>query len=152
MENKFAVVETESYPVLAIRTVTAVGSLPQIIGQAYHAIMAYLEELGEEPAEMPYTAYFNMDMEHLEVEMGFPVGKALPGRGEIQAGEIPAGKKATTIYKGPYQGMEPVYRDLTQWIQDNGYQPSGVVYEFYYNSPDEVPESELMTKIVFLLK
>jgi hypothetical protein len=30
--------------------------------------------------------------------------------------------------------------------------PAGVVYEYYYNSPMEVPESELLTKIEFVLK
>ena len=52
-------------------------------------------------------------------------------------------------FKGPYKEMEPVYNAMMQWIQENGYTPTGTAYEFYYNSPLEVPESELLTKIVF---
>jgi len=54
--------------------------------------------------------------------------------------------------------MMPVYNAITKWINENGYKPTGVAYEFYYNSPLgsgaplEVPESELLTKIVFPLK
>jgi effector-binding domain-containing protein len=83
--------------------------------------------------------------------MGFPVSGPIPGKGEISQGEIPAGKQVSYLYKGPYQGMEPVYDAMIQWIKDNGYTPTGVSYEFYYNSPEEVPENELLTKIVFPL-
>jgi len=48
--------------------------------------------------------------------------------------------------------MEGVYNAMTEWMNANGHTPTGVVYEFYLNSPMEVPESELLTKIVFLVK
>jgi len=152
MAYHFEIIETTSQPVLSIRKTTPVNQLPQELGQAYHSIITYLEELGQQPADAPFACYYNMDMENLDVEMGFPVISALPGRGEIQASEIPAGKKATALYAGPYQEMGPTYEALTQWIKDAGQEPTGVVYELYYNSPLEVPESELLTKIVFLLK
>ncbi|MDO9535730.1 MAG: GyrI-like domain-containing protein [Bacillota bacterium] len=41
---------------------------------------------------------------------------------------------------------------MFQWIAENGYEQTGVYYEFYYNSPEEVPESELLTKIVMPVK
>lgn len=41
---------------------------------------------------------------------------------------------------------------LTKYMSEKGYEPTGVVYEYYYNSPDEIPESELLTKVEFLLK
>lgn len=37
-------------------------------------------------------------------------------------------------------------------MKDKGCEPTGVVYEYYYNSPQEVTESELLTEIEFLLK
>ncbi|MFZ7102503.1 MAG: GyrI-like domain-containing protein [Peptococcaceae bacterium] len=48
--------------------------------------------------------------------------------------------------------MGPVYDALSKWIAENGYAPAGTVYELYYNSPLDVPEKELLTKIVFPLK
>lgn len=139
-------------PVLAIRKTTSVGELPKEIGKAYGSIMQYMNELGEQPAEAPYTAYYNLDMEHLDVEMGFPVLKKLAGRGEIIAAEIPAGRFVECTYKGPYAGMEPVYEDMNKWIAEKGYEATGTAYEVYYNSPGEVPESELLTRIMLPLK
>ena len=152
MDYKFGVIETAAQPVLSMRTITSVGNLPQELGKAYNSIIAYLGEKGERPVDAAFAAYYNMDMEKLDVEMGFPVAKELAGKGEIVASQVPAGKKATCMYKGAYQEMGPTYEAMTKWMIDNGHQPTGVVYEFYYNSPMEVSESELLTKIVFLLR
>ena len=152
MNYKFEIVEEPIQEVLSVRTVTSAGNLPQACGKAYHSIMEYLGELGEAPSGIPFAAYYNMDMENLDVEIGFPVSKAITGKDEIAASQIPAGKKAVGMYKGAYSEIGPVYDEMAKWIADNGHEPTGVCYEFYYNSPMDVPESELLTKIVFLLK
>ena len=144
--------EQIAQPVLSIRKTTAVGNLPQEIGKAYGSIIQYLNEIGEQPAEAPFTAYYNLDMEHLDVEMGFPVSKQLAGRGEIKASGIPAGKYAECMYKGPYAEMVPAYDAMNRWLGENGLAATGVSYEFYYNSPMDVPESELLTRIMFPVK
>ena len=84
--------EQNAVPVLKVRTRATMATLSQVIGENYGKIMNYLTELKVQPAEAPYTCYRNMDMEDLDVEMGFPVEKELPGRGDIEYGEIPAGK------------------------------------------------------------
>ncbi|WP_031516236.1 GyrI-like domain-containing protein [Desulfofalx alkaliphila] len=153
MSNEFVLEEKQAQPVLSIRTRTAVDKLPQELGKAYEAIIQYLNELGEKPAEpVAFAAYYNTDMQDLDVEMGFPVSKPLKGKGEIKSGEIPAGKQVSCMYKGSYSKVEPVYQAMMQWISEKGYTPTGVAYEFYYNSPMDVPESELLTKIVFPIK
>jgi len=145
-------IEKKSQPILLIRVTTSMQNLPQVIGKAYGSIFQYLNELGEQPADAPYTAYYNMDMENLDVEMGFPVSKPLQGKGEIKAGEFPGGKYAECMYKGAYGEMVPAYDAMNKWIRENGYEATGSCYEFYYNTPGEVPESELLTKIMLPLK
>lgn len=152
MDYKFELNEQQAQPVLSMRTRTAVGNLPQELGKAYGAIIGYLNEIGEKPLGTAFAAYYNMDMADLDVEMGFPVAKPIAGKGDIKSGEIPAGKQVSCMYKGPYNQVEPVYKAMMQWMNENGHIPTGVAYEFYYNSPMEVPESELLTKIVFPLK
>ena len=152
MDYNIELKEKAAQPVLAIRTTTSVGKLPQEIGKAYGSIMQYLNELGEQPAEAPYTAYYNLDMENLDVEMGFPVSKQLAGKGEIKASEVPAGRYAECMYKGPYEEMVPVYEAMNKWIADKGLEATGISYEVYYNSPEEVPESEHLTKVMLAVK
>jgi effector-binding domain-containing protein len=144
--------ELQTQPVLYIRTKTSLESLPQVIGESYMKIANYLQGMGEQPAGVPYTAYHNLDMQDMDVEMGFTVSKPLPEGDEVKTGGIPAGKAAITMYNGPYSEMEATYDEIFKWIAERGYQPTGVYYEYYYNSPQDVPESELQTQIVIPLK
>ena len=93
-----------------------------------------------------------MDMQNLDIEIGFPVSKKLPGKDDIQASETMAGKAVVCMYKGSYSVMEPVYNEIMGWMGKKGYQMKGVSYEYYYNSPGEVPENELLTRIVIPVK
>lgn len=152
MNFKIELTDQPSQHVLSIRTRTSVENLPEEIGKAYNSIMQYLKEIESEPSDVPFVAYYNLDMENLDVEMGFPVSKPMAGKGNIESSEIPAGKQISCMFKGPYKDMEAPYNEMMQWIKENEYTATGVAYEFYYNSPMDVPENELLTKIVFPLK
>jgi effector-binding domain-containing protein len=131
---------------LVIRKRASVLELPKIIGECYGAIGKYLGELGEQPSNAPFVAYYNLDMENLDLEIGFPVNKILPGKDDIVGGEIPAGPFVTCLYKGPYSDMKNLYEEMMNWIAENGYEMSGAAYEYYLNSPAEVKdESEYLT-------
>jgi effector-binding domain-containing protein len=144
--------EQHVQPVLSIRAQTSMQQLPQVIGQAYDEIARYLVEINENPTGAPYVAYYNLDMENLDVEMGFPVSQTFVGNGKIQPGTLPAGKVATCLYTGPYSEMAPAYEELAQWVKENGYEATGVSYEFYLNDPAETSPQALKTQIVFPLK
>lgn len=139
-------------PTLFIRAQIPVSELPHLLGRSYGAIGAYLGERGVEPSGPPFVAYHNMDMENLDVSAGFTAAQPLPGYGEIQAGEIAAGKYATCLYTGPYSGLSEPYAALNSFIQEQGLEPSGLVYEFYLNDPNETPPEALSTLITFELK
>jgi effector-binding domain-containing protein len=138
-------------PTLSVRARAAVQDLPQLFGQTYGALMQYMNEMGTQPAGMPFAAYYNMDMQNLDVEIGFPVTKPLPDRGEIKCVALSAGKYASTMHVGPYDAVGPAYEALTQYVKAHGYEPTGVAYEFYFSEPETPPEKN-QTQIVFPLK
>lgn len=152
MYDTFELTQPKEQPVLSVRTRTAMDNLKAELGKAYQAIYMYLGEIGENMAGAPFAAYYNMDMQDLDVEIGVPLSKPISGKAEVKQSVIPAGKQASCIYKGAYDQIGPAYEALTKWIGENGLTPTGVCYEFYLNEPGEVPENELLTKIVFLLK
>ena len=145
------IIEREKQYVLSIRTRTAVKDLPAALGESYGAIASYLGQLGETPTGAPFAGYFNMDMQNLDVEIGFPVSKSFPGKGNIQSGRIMGGKFGTCIHTGPYNAIESAYNALQHFIGESGFQASGVAYEFYLNDPNETPEAQLQTQILFPL-
>ncbi|MFC2008161.1 GyrI-like domain-containing protein [Chloroflexota bacterium] len=125
MPYKCEVREQATQPTLSIRTRTRAQNLPQVLGEGYGTIAQYLGELREEPAGSPFAIYYNEDMQNLDIEFGFPVGRRLAGKDAIQASETLGGKVATCLYTGPYSGIEPAYNGLSQWIKDNGYEARG---------------------------
>lgn len=152
MEYHCELIDRPAQPTLVIRTRTAAQNLPQVVGQAYGAIMAYAGRLGLQPGGAPFVAYYNMDMEDLDMEIGFPFEQPPPGEGSVLAGEIPGGKAAACLHVGPYDQLGGAYDALNKWMQANGHTPTGVAYEFYLNDPQTTPPAELRTQLVFPLK
>jgi effector-binding domain-containing protein len=151
LQYEFILEDKLAQPTICIRTRTPVGNLPHILGNAFESLINYLAETDTIPTYAPYVGYFNMDMQDLDIEIGYPVAQPLAGKNELKSSEIPAGKQVSCIYTGPYNKIEPAYEAIMKWITENGYTPTGVCYEFYLNDPHTTPENELLTKIVFLL-
>ena len=106
---------------------------------------------GAQAAGPPYVIYWNADMSALEMDLGFPVAQALPRDGDVEPGEIPAGRWAVTVHVGPYPDLGKAYRALEEWTAARGLQTT-VSCEIYLNDPDEVAPAELQTQVMYLLK
>ena len=152
MSYLFQIIQTEEQPALSISMTTRAKNLPRAVGDAMEKVVKYIRGRGEQPVGPAFIAYHNWDMENLQVEIGFPLIRAIQGEGEIVLRPIPAGKKASGFHKGPYSDISPVYDALAKFFQKKGDEATGVAYEYYYNSPDEVPPNELLTKVELLLK
>lgn len=145
-------IHQDPLPTLSIRTTTDIKHLKDALGTAYQTLGEYLDQLGEQPAGAPYAAYFTWEKGEVDVEIGFPVSKSLPGQGQIKATHLPGDQLASCLYTGPYNKIEPAYNALTEFVERSGRQATGVAYEFYLNDANEVEPQELMTQIVFPLK
>ncbi len=152
MSYQCEVKEVAHQPTLVIRRTVPIEDLGKMLGQAFGSIAQYLGELGKRPTGPPYAAYYNDDMQNLEVEAGFPVARELPGGDDVQAGEIPGGRAATCLHTGPYSEIEAAYTAISQWMEEQGYEPTGVVYEIYLNDPEEISAEGLRTQILFPLR
>jgi len=144
--------EQPAQPTLTIRTRTSVQNLPQLFGKSYGAIAQHLAQLGQYPAGAPFAAYYNMDMQSLDVELGFPVPKELPGKDDIKPGRISGGKFAVVLHTGPYSEVALAYDALTKWVAEKRYEVTGVAYEVYLNDPSQTKPEDLKTQVMFPLK
>jgi effector-binding domain-containing protein len=156
MEEKMSIecklIDQPAQPALAIRTRAPIFRLAKVFGESYAILERYLAEIGEKPADAPFGAYFNMNMFSLDLAIGFPVRKPLPGKDKIQSFEIPGGKAATAMHVGPYGKIAPVYKALDSFLRANRLAKTGVCYEFYLNDPTTTPQAQLQTRVVFPLK
>ncbi len=152
MNYLFQIVETGDQHAVAIRSVTTEQELPALVGQVFNSLMEYIVKKDSLAIGPAYVAYFSSDENFIEVEIGFPVGEHLDGEGEIKDYIIPGGKRVVGYYKGSYDYLSYFHEEMFKWILLNDLEPSGVIYEYYFNSPGNIPDEELLTKIEFLLK
>jgi effector-binding domain-containing protein len=152
MEYRCELLDRPAQPTLVIRTHASVQSLPQVLGEAYGAVLQTAGQMGLRPSGAPFVAYHNMDMTDLDMEIGFPFEQKPNGKDPVLAGEIPGGKAASCLHVGPYEQVGAAYAALQKWMQENACVPAGVVYEFYLNDPETTPPAELQTQVVFPLE
>jgi effector-binding domain-containing protein len=93
-----------------------------------------------------------MDMTDLDIEIGFICDSKPLGNETVLSSEIPKGRYVTAVHIGPYSAMAPLYEAMSTFIAEKRLNPTGEAIEFYYNSPMEVQESELKTKILLGVK
>ncbi len=135
--------------VVSIRTRAPVKDLPDVIGKCYGDIMKHLSSNGKYPSGVPFIGYFNMDMNDLDVEIGFPVEENVAETEAIKMSKIPEGSYAEHIHIGPYPTLKDGYDLLMKWMAESNYQATGICYEYYLNDPNEVKPEQLQTRILF---
>jgi effector-binding domain-containing protein len=84
-----------------------------------------------------------------DIEVVFPISEfvEITGDEEIKVYEIPGGKMAKIVHKGPYEECTLTYEKLFSWIAENGKRISGPIREVYLNDPREVQPEEILTEI-----
>lgn len=146
------IVKNKERNTLSVRYRTPVGKLPESMGPIYAEIAAYMGKKGIPFAGPPFAMYYNMDMNDLDVEIGFPVESANSGEGRVKGGILPGGEAAVAKHVGPYAAIETTYNDLTAFIAKQRRQTESFMYEEYLNSPQDTPPEKLETNIYFPLK
>jgi effector-binding domain-containing protein len=82
-----------------------------------------------------------------DVEVVVPITNVVDGQGAITCYELPGGKMAKILHKGPYEKSAPTYKKLFEWIASNHKKVAGPTREVYLNDPREVRPEELLTEI-----
>ena len=146
------IVELEARKTLAVRYRTSMAKLAEGMGQVYGEVAAYMAKSGIPFAGPPFAIYYNMDMEDLDVEIGFPVNSPAPGEGRVRPGKLPGGKLAMATHIGSYESLGGTYEKLTAFVQERALAPEEYMYEEYLNSPEDTAPEKLATNIYFPLK
>lgn len=125
----------------------SVAGLQQKIGMSYAKLAEYLQTLHELMVGNPYVAYHRIEEGEFTVEIGFLVARPLPGKDDISAGVIEESRVVSCMFRGSYDGLTSVYREMEAWINDHDLKISGSAYEYYYNGSN-FQEEDYLTKVV----
>jgi len=125
-----------------------------VMGEGYQKLWTYLAQCGRQMAGAPYCKYTNPseDFMKFDIELGVPVSEPLPEKDGVYMAKTCEGKAITAMHKGAYKDIEKTYAPMMQYLEENNLESTGVYYDYYLNNPADTSESELLTKVVFMLK
>lgn len=122
------------------------------MGNLINELSAWAEDNEIQIAGPPFAIYYTMPQENTEevtYDIGMPVTGEVMGNDKIVIATIPEHKVISAIYKGPYSELPDVYQAMVEFVMMNKYDVIGSPKEVYYNSPEDVSASELLTEIQF---
>ncbi len=137
--------------VLSIRTVIPFIEYSETAGKVYAKIIDYAQRNGILFSGAPFVCYHNTDMEHLDVEMGFPIANVERGDADILCHTISAQNTVSGIFLGAYEETDCLMSQIFRWIAEHGYEQQGIVYHHYLNEQNRLT-CELLTRIAIPVK
>ena len=151
MISRPKVEERTEQPYVALRSQVAMRDLGSVIPHLLGDVFAWLGQRGIPPTGAPFVRYLVIDMAaQLDIEVGVPVASAVPGDGRIRAGVLPAGRYASLVYTGPYDGLMEANGALLDWGAEQGLvwdswpaehgEGFGARLESYRTDPNEEPD------------
>ena len=129
------------------------SQIPVAFGKLY----SWVIQKGYKPVGPPMAVYYNIPGQvpdeqlswELRSQLSGDVAEVEPDADGLGVKKLAAVKMATTVYRGPYEGVEPTYHALLNWVVTNGYETCGPPEELYLNDPSKTPAEEPLTKIRF---
>ena len=120
------IVDVEPQRTVAVRFQRPMASVDvgELMDAAMGSLGARLSGAGVTPAGPPYARYHAWGGEVADVEIGFPVAGAIAGlpglaesrEGDVGASELPGGRVAVVVHRGPYTELGDAYGSLHDWI------------------------------------
>ncbi len=152
--SKIMVKQLPEQHMLTIRkTIDFFVEYSDFMGDAVGGILRLVEEVGAFPSSGPIVCFHNVELETLDVEVGFQVVRPtfctvaqIEAKGDVMAQTVPVRTIAATLDRGPYEQQDPTLEELMKWIPEQGYEPEGGIYYHYLNGEEQSP-SEYLTEM-----
>lgn len=150
-------VEIQDRPPMRIATVPHRGP-PQQIGQAFDRLMAWA---GPKGVVMPPAAGVAVYLDDMSVVppaeqralAGITVGPEIESDDTVSIHEVPAGRYAVLLYRGPYAQIGKGYEELFGWLPTSGEEPAHApCVEVNLNDPRKTAPVDLLTELCLPLK
>jgi len=145
--------ETKPMTVAFIKTKGHFSQIPAAFGRLYN----WITEKGYKPHGPAIVVYYNIPGQvpddelqwELRSQISEHVTESSPNREGLGVKRLGTAYVAAVTHEGPYEKLEETYQLLTLWVDNNEYEANGPPEELYFNSPEQVPPSELRTEIRF---
>jgi len=150
-------VQVLTRPALRIAAVRHKGP-PQEIGSAFDRLMAWAGPKGIVMPPAVGVAVYLSDMTTVppadqEALAGLTVGPDVHGDDLVEVHQVPGGRQAVLLYKGPYAQIGKGYKELFGWLPTSGEETASLpCFEINLNDPRQTAPEDLLTELCLPLK
>ncbi len=138
--------------VLGLQKKGRYADTPSVIGE----IVQYARDHEAKFAGMPIALMHEPDREAAMradrkgtavIDVAFPIAKPVPSGERVKCYELPGGRMAKIVHKGPYDACGSAYSALFEWLAKKGLRVTGLPREVSLNDPRTVKPEELLIEI-----
>jgi len=130
--------------------------LPDAFPTHLPRIASRVKELGGAIAGPPYARYFHWGWDAVEVEIGAPIAAfladlpevVLAHRGEVAGSELPGGRAAVMVHRGPYRELGGSWSQMEELMAAEHLLSAACGWEHYIDDPDSGPSDEVRTELI----
>lgn len=101
------------------------------IGQLFDELYAHLGQHGSGGMAVGIDHNEEYKERDPDMEAVAYLAEPMPEGGRVRVYTLPGGTVASTIHRGPWEGMSAAYMALMAWLQESGYAPCGPSRELY---------------------
>jgi len=139
--------DTQAY--VGLHATATMHDFPSVIDRSLAELRQWIGQKGlHGHAGPPIFRYVRIDMDgELDVEFCIPLSAAAQGDEQVRSGALPAGRYATLIHTGHYDGLRDATRYLLNWGEEQGLrwqtEPGGewrARLETYLTDPSQEPD------------
>jgi effector-binding domain-containing protein len=103
---------------------------------------------GVAPTGPAFGMYHGVPDETIDLEVGFPTGRAVETDGSVEPGELPGGQVARLVHAGSFDGLSEAWQRLGGWIAEQDLTPGESYWEVYMTEPNpEMDPADLRTEL-----
>ncbi|MBH0084208.1 GyrI-like domain-containing protein [Salinibacterium sp. SWN167] len=151
MSSEITIETVPSHVVAGIEFSTTMQTLPADMSGAIGTLLTETADPAITVAG-PVMAVYTEEMRTdgpWKCEVCVPVANGLIDHPVLATHELAGGRVATVTHHGAYSGLKATYNDVFDWFSEHGHTYAGAPREIYLNTPGEVAEAELLTRLEF---
>jgi len=165
MKTNFEIITREIGHVVEIEETVSMMKLPKVMGSDFQKILEFLKSNKAESMDAPYARYLDINWEAQTTKSmmanmielftkkwhfmtGMPTSEKLEDKDMMKSRFFAERKYAKAIHMGPYQNVGKTYKNLFNWIKQQGLNAAPESIEFYMNDPGKVKKADLETVVL----
>ena len=133
--------QVEKRPVVGIRRRIEKSDVGDFIREAFSTVGPFFNSKGMKITGPPVAIYYEVTEDKMDIAAGAPVTKVTASSGEITELELKAGRVATAVYTGPYEGLPSAWDEFMTQIASRSETVVEPCWEEYTTDPSNEPDS-----------